>query len=103
MAGDRDGPLLVEPELLLGPLQQLQEKWVVDMSDGDHEPLLLLALPHQDRQAALWDVLRLLLVLVMKVEVRKMEVEDRVGGLVCYHYYSPRKSCVRALYTCPTA
>jgi hypothetical protein len=42
-AGDGDGALLLEPVLLLRRLEQRHEQRVLQVTHGDHEPLLLLA------------------------------------------------------------
>lgn len=55
---------------------------MVDVDHGDHEPLLLLTLTHQDCQTPFRDVLRFLLLLVVavalvvvKMKLRHMDVE----------------------------
>lgn len=56
VAGDGDGPLLVEAVLLLRLLEQPREQRVVQVLYRHHEPLLLLLPlpPHPDHRAPLW-------------------------------------------------
>lgn len=46
LAGDGDGALVIEAVLLLGLLEQPRKQRVVQIHDGDHEPLLVLAHPY---------------------------------------------------------
>lgn len=82
LAGDGDGPLLLEPELLLGLLEELHEPRVVHVHHGYHEPPpLLLALPHHHRQAPLRHVMLVLprlLVLLLLLVVRQVQVEEQL-------------------------
>lgn len=77
MARDGYRPLLIKSVLFLGFLQQLHEEWMVDVDHRDNEPLLLLPLPHQDRQTPLGDVFQflLLVLVVVKMKMRNMDVE----------------------------
>lgn len=78
LAGDGYGPLLLEPELLLGLLEELHEPRVVHVHHGYHEPPpLLLALPHHHRQAPLRHVM-LVLPRLLLVVVRQVQVEEQL-------------------------
>lgn len=78
VARDGDGAFLLEPVFIFSFFQQLHEQWVVHVHDRNHKPLLLLPLPYQDRQTPFRHVLRVLLLLVVKVEVRNVQVKAYV-------------------------
>ncbi|CAH9140843.1 unnamed protein product [Cuscuta epithymum] len=69
VAGDVDRAVVVEPVLLLRLLQQLPEQRVVEVVDGDDEALLLLRLPHHDRQTPPRYILQIVLPAVPPMEV----------------------------------
>ncbi|KAK4788007.1 hypothetical protein SAY86_019326 [Trapa natans] len=91
MTRDCDGALLVKSVLLLGLLEQLQEARVVDMGHRNHEPFLILALSHQYRQAPFRDAL--IRLVMVNVEVGKMEVEDGVDVVLLgsHRFFSSKK------------
>lgn len=85
MARDGDGAFMIETILFLRFLQELHEQGVGDIDERDHKPLLLLALTHQDRQAPLWDIFEVLVLMMVepvKMKVRHMKVEAHVLLLV---------------------
>lgn len=84
VARDGDGAFLLEAVFVFGFLEQLHEQWVVHVHDRDDKPLLLLPLAYQDRQTPFWNVLEvlLLLVVVVKVEVRNVQVKAHVVMMV---------------------
>lgn len=81
MARDGDGALLIEPVLLLGFLQELNEERVVEVKHRHHEPLLLFSHAHLDGQTPLRNVsaihLLVLVVAVMMMKVREVQMEIR--------------------------
>ncbi|CAJ1974454.1 unnamed protein product [Sphenostylis stenocarpa] len=85
VAWNGDGAFLLEPVFLFSFFQQLHEQWMVHVHNRDHKPLLLFPLPHQDRQTPFWDVLQVLLLLVLvvvKVEMRNVQVKAHVVMMV---------------------
>ena len=83
VAGNGDRAFLIEPVFLFSFFEQLHEQWVVEVYHRDHKPLLLLSLANQDGQAPFWDVLQiLLLMLVMKMEVRDVKMKAHVVLLI---------------------
>ena len=90
VAWDGDGAFLLEPVFIFSFFQQLHEQWVLHVHHRDHKSLLLLPLPHQDRQTPFWDVLQvlLLLVVVVKVEVRNVQVKAYVVMMVVMVFWS---------------
>ncbi|KAI3410534.1 uncharacterized protein J3R85_018733 [Psidium guajava] len=79
VARDVDGPLLVEPVLVLRLSQQVHEPRVVHVGHRDHEPPLLLALPHGYGHAPSRHVLQVVSLLPLVVVVVAVEVEVEVG------------------------
>ncbi|XP_054798492.1 uncharacterized protein LOC129303297 [Prosopis cineraria] len=78
VAGNSDRTFLIEAIFFFGLLQELQEERVVDVDHRNHEPLLLLSLTHQYRETTFRNILQitiLLLLVVQKVDVRKMEMK----------------------------
>ncbi|KAK4777323.1 hypothetical protein SAY87_017510 [Trapa incisa] len=82
VAGDADGALLVEAELLLRLLEEAAEQRVVDVHHRYHEPLTLLPLTHQNPYAALWHVPQLSLALVAVAVAVEEEVEIETQEMV---------------------
>lgn len=103
MARDRDGSLVIEPELFLGLFEQLPEERVIDVGDGDHKPLMLLSSSDHDCHAPSGDVLQLLLVVVVVVvKVQQVEeVEVRVAPVGSHRFTA--KAEAERLYTYPAA
>lgn len=90
VAGDADGALLVEAELLLRLLEEALEQRVVDVHHWDHEPLPLLSLPHHNPHAPLGHIPQflpqtLVAVAVAVVEEVEVETDEMVGLLHCSH------------------
>ena len=63
VAGEDEGPAVVEAVLLLGLLEELREEGVIDVHHGDDESLelLLCFVAHHDSHAPLRHALRILL------------------------------------------
>lgn len=101
MARDRDGSLVIEPELFLGLFEQLPEERVIDVGDGDHKPLMLLSSSDHDCHAPSGDVLQLLLVVVVVKVQQVEEVEVRVAPVGSHRFTA--KAEAERLYTYPAA
>ncbi|KAL5538336.1 hypothetical protein UlMin_024264 [Ulmus minor] len=82
-ARNSDGALLIKSILFLSFFEKLHEERMVDVDNRNHKPLLFFALSNQDCQTPLWDVLELfmifLLVVVMEMDVRKMDMEVQMA------------------------
>lgn len=76
VAWDGNQTLLLETVLLLGFFEQLHEQRMIEINQRHHEPLLLLALPHHDRQKTLG---RYVLHLLLQMQVIKCRMERSSG------------------------
>ncbi|CAH9110123.1 unnamed protein product [Cuscuta europaea] len=85
VAGDVDQAVVVEPVLFLRLLQELPETWVVEVVDGDDEALLLIPLPHHDRQTPSRYILQIVLPTVPPMEVNLKHVVVVVVLLAATH------------------